>query len=228
MSYNNVSNAITRLYRFTTAEDAEDGDGITQAQHDVALDEIVTDVNAMSADIFSRLGLIVIDNFVGDNATTSFALTGSPTGEENLFVYIDGVYQNKSVFTLVGVNLIFSSAPPLNAAIEVINLSNPNAGSTINTFIATDTTPSVAAGNSFFTDSGSLTITDLDDGITGQRITIISKGAVTFDTTGTNLVGSSVDIVTADGDTTEWFCEDGTTWRLLGYVDVSVDNSAGA
>ena len=59
-------------------------------------------------------------------------------------------------------------------------------------------------------------------------VKIVSKGAITYDTTSTNLEGSSVDIVTANNDVTEWLCEDGTTWRLLSYVDASTDNSAGA
>ena len=48
----------------------------------------------------------------------------------------------------------------------------------------------------------------------------------------TRLIGSSVDITTASGDVTEWVCEVGGTsssvWRLVAFVDVSVDNSAGA
>jgi hypothetical protein len=97
------------------------------------------------------------------------------------------------------------------------------------TFTAGDATPSIAGPYRVFkTDTGGLTITDFDDGVAGKEITVISKGAVTFDTTGTNLVGSSVDLVTASGDVTRWVCEDGTTWRLIAFVDISVDNSAGA
>lgn len=101
-------------------------------------------------------------------------------------------------------------------------------GSVSQTFAAADATPSVAGGQYFLTDTGSLTITDFDDGCAGQEITVVSKGAVTYDTTGTDLVGSSVNIVTASGDVTMWICEDGTTWRLKGFVDVSADNTAGA
>lgn len=96
------------------------------------------------------------------------------------------------------------------------------------TFAAADATPSVAGCTTFVTDTSAYTITDFDNGQTGQKITVISGGATTFDTTGTNLSGSSVDIVTAAGDMTEWLCVDGTTWRLLGFVDVSADNSGGA
>ena len=96
------------------------------------------------------------------------------------------------------------------------------------TFTASDTTPDVSFASVCKTDTGSLTISDFDGGLAGQLLTVISAGPVTYDTTGTNLTGSSVDIVTASGDVTQWLCEDGTTWRLLAYVDSSADNSTGA
>ncbi len=95
------------------------------------------------------------------------------------------------------------------------------------TFSATDTTPTVALGQVFLTHASTQTLTDFDDGTAGQRITVISKAAVTFAFSG-DLTGSSASLVTASGDVTEWICEDGTVWVLTGYVDVSVDNSAGA
>ena len=95
-------------------------------------------------------------------------------------------------------------------------------------FTAADATPSVLGFDLFQSDTGALTITDLDDGTMGQEITIVSKGAITFDVTGTNLNGGTVDIVTAAGDITKWICEDGTTWHLTAFVDMSVDNSGGA
>lgn len=80
----------------------------------------------------------------------------------------------------------------------------------------------------FNTVSGPQTHSDFLNGQPGLTITIVSKGAITYDTTGTNLKGSTVDIVTATGDITQWYCEDGTIWRLVQYTDISVDNSAGA
>jgi hypothetical protein len=95
------------------------------------------------------------------------------------------------------------------------------------TFTTADTTPSVSGGSYFETSTGTLTITTFDDGIEGQEITVVSRGAITYDTTGTTLSGSSVDIVTASGDVTKWVYT-GSNWILLGFVDVSVDNTAGA
>lgn len=95
----------------------------------------------------------------------------------------------------------------------------------ITAFGATDTSPSVAQGNVFTTDGTAQTLVDLDDGIIGEIVTIISTDATVYDTTSTNLTGSSVDITTADGDVTQWLCENGTVWILLSFVDVSADNS---
>ncbi len=104
--------------------------------------------------------------------------------------------------------------------------------SPVTTFGTSDATPSVAGGNVFLTgDTGG--ITDFDDGVSGQEITVISKHTMTFDTTTAqdathNLDGSSGDIATETGDITTWICEDGTRWILKGYIDISDDNSAGA
>jgi hypothetical protein len=94
------------------------------------------------------------------------------------------------------------------------------------TFGTTDATPSVATGDIWKT-ADTTTITDFDDGTAGQEITVISKHAMTFSMAG-DLAGSSVDIATNSGDITKWLCEDGTVWRLVAFVDSSVDNSGGA
>ena len=99
-------------------------------------------------------------------------------------------------------------------------------GTSFGTFAISDTTPSVAGGNLWKTFNGTVTITDFDDGIVGQFLTIISEGAVTYDVTGTNLWGGTTDIVTAAGDVTTWVY-DGTYWYLTSFIDNSTDLSGG-
>ena len=99
------------------------------------------------------------------------------------------------------------------------------------TFTASDTTPDISGGGMdawYETDTGAVTITNLGNGIIGMTRRIISRGATTYDTTGTPLTGSSVDIVTASGDITIWFRDSASSWILQGFVDVSADNSGGA
>ena len=97
-------------------------------------------------------------------------------------------------------------------------------GNTFVTFADGDDTPSVATGNLFKHHASTETITMFDNGLSGQIITVISTAAITYDVTGTNLKGGSADIVTANGDVTQW-CFDGTNWYLLQFMDVSADHS---
>lgn len=62
------------------------------------------------------------DNYTGNNSTVAFTLTYDPLTENNTFVYIDGIYQNKNTYSLTGKVLTFSEAPPLNASIEVMTV----------------------------------------------------------------------------------------------------------
>ena len=57
--------------------------------------------------------------FTGDGSTTSFAL-GSSAVKQNTFVYVDGVYQFKSTYSVSGTTITFSTAPPLGSGIEVV------------------------------------------------------------------------------------------------------------
>jgi hypothetical protein len=70
-------------------------------------------------DVVSGVGLLR-NNFTGDGSTAAFTLSQDPLHENNLFVYFDGVYQNKSEFSVSGTTLTFSTAPDSGDAIEVI------------------------------------------------------------------------------------------------------------
>ena len=106
------------------------------------------------------------------------------------------------------------------ARVDVIGLT------ALQAFANVDATPSVLVGGPVFKSGGAAEdITGIDDGYIGQVITIVSQAAITYDTTGTNLYGSSVNIVTAAGDVTQWCCLDGTKWYLVSWIDISKDNS---
>lgn len=68
----------------------------------------------------SVTGTVVYDDFVGDGATVNFTLSASPSTKNATNVYIDGVYQSKDNYDVSGPTLTFSTAPPLNSAIEVV------------------------------------------------------------------------------------------------------------
>ena len=66
------------------------------------------------------------------------------------------------------------------------------------------------------------TVTMLDGGTTGQIVYVLSKAAVTYDVTGTNLKCGTADLITASGDLVTWLF-DGTNWTCINFMDMSAD-----
>ena len=55
------------------------------------------------------------NTFTGDGSQTAFTTTVEAGSKNNAQVYIDGVYQLKSSFSVSGTTLTFTEAPPLNS-----------------------------------------------------------------------------------------------------------------
>ena len=64
-------------------------------------------------------GNVSVDTFTGDDSTVAFTLSVDPGDENNTRVFIDGVYQSKSNYSVSGTTLTFSTAPPTGTAVEV-------------------------------------------------------------------------------------------------------------
>jgi len=68
---------------------------------------------------------ISLNTFTGDGSDVTFSLSAAAT-ENNTFVYIDGVYQNKSTYAVSAADpavVTFSTAPPNGTAIEIMSAS---------------------------------------------------------------------------------------------------------
>lgn len=84
-----------------------------------------TDVQLWSVDNISGINDFTnldpfVYNGVGNAVTVAFVLPSAPTSENQTQVYINGVYQQKNTYSLVGATLTFSEAPPITSTIEVI------------------------------------------------------------------------------------------------------------
>jgi len=55
--------------------------------------------------------ITTVNSFNGDSITTDFTLSVAPSNENNTMVYINGVYQQKDQYTVIGTTLSFSVAP---------------------------------------------------------------------------------------------------------------------
>ena len=101
---------------------------------------------------------IFVDTMTGDGSTTTLTLTNGAATENNTQVYIDGVYQSKSNYSLSGTTITFSTAPPNLSDVEVITIepttiNEPADGSVTSAKLSGDlTTPGTLSV------SGSLTV----------------------------------------------------------------------
>jgi len=94
---------------------------ITSASYKFVLTDS-TDVLIATYDNLVGIGVISyqIQNFTGNGTTVSFTMSSAPSSENSTFVYINGVYQNKNTYSVSGVTLLFSEAPPFTSIIEVM------------------------------------------------------------------------------------------------------------
>jgi hypothetical protein len=74
--------------------------------------------NVSGINDFSSLAPIVY-NAVGTGSNVTFTMASAPASENATQVYVNGVYQQKNTYSVSGVTLTFSEAPPLNSTLEV-------------------------------------------------------------------------------------------------------------
>ena len=104
---------------------------------------------------------VILNSFTGDGSDTTFTLSTAPQSENNTQVYLDGVYQNKTTYSVSGTTLTFDAAPANTVAIEVM--------------MFTQTTVNEPAANTV-----GVTQLDLSDGTNGQVLTTNGSGTLSF------------------------------------------------
>jgi hypothetical protein len=82
------------------------------------------DVQLWSADNVSGINDFssltpIIYNATGTGSAVAFNLASAPQSENTTQIYINGVYQQKNTYSVAGVVVTFSQAPPLTSTIEV-------------------------------------------------------------------------------------------------------------
>jgi hypothetical protein len=82
-------------------------------------------INIAAITVNSTSGLIQ-NSFVGNGSTLAFTLSMTPTDENFTFVFIQGVYQDKSTYTVVGNTINFSTAPQSGYNVEVMSIGAVN------------------------------------------------------------------------------------------------------
>ena len=106
---------------------------------------------------------VILNSFTGDGSDTTFTLSTAPQSENNTQVYLDGVYQNKTTYSVSGTTLTFDAAPANSVAIEVM--------------MFTQTAINVPTSNSV-----GITQLNVSDGSNGQVLTTDGSGNLSFAT----------------------------------------------
>ena len=73
-----------------------------------------------------------VNTYTGDGSTTAFTLSQAPASEDNLIVFIEGVYQNPNDFVLNGTTLTFDVAPANSRKIVAYHVSAAVSGNNLN------------------------------------------------------------------------------------------------
>ena len=143
------------------------------------------------------------NNFTGNGSTTAFTLSQSIDDEAKTFVFIQGVYQEKSTYSISGSTLTFSTAPQNGYTIEVMAFSTISVGN--QTVPGTDWQPTIqtsnftaAAGKGYFvnTTSAIVTVTLPSSPTPGDEISIVDYAGTAATnkiliTSSNNIEGSS-------------------------------------
>lgn len=165
------------------------------------------EVMSIGAVNLQQASYLEYDNFTGNGSTTNYTLlNGSPSDEKFTMVYIQGVYQEKSTYSLSAGDIIFSTAPQSGYTIEIISVNGggiqaaqsytPVGATKVNVeVISTNTT---AAGHNYlYVFTASLTLTLPASPEVGDSIKISNRSGTTtcvLGRNGNNIMGSASDL----------------------------------
>tara|TARA_R110000823_G_scaffold42976_18_gene112281 strand:+ start:9011 stop:11767 length:2757 start_codon:yes stop_codon:yes gene_type:complete len=157
-----------------------------------------------------------IDTMTGDGSDVTLSLSIAPVNENNTQVFIDGVYQNKSGYSISGSTLTFSTAPPNGSAVEVMTMTQTEVN------VPVDGTITSAKLSGALTTPGALTVTGaftslgIDDNANATAITIDSSENVLVG--GTSLNAASSVGFTAAGQIRQVFASGVANDSLFGAI----------
>jgi hypothetical protein len=103
---------------------------------------------------------VAVDTMTGDNSDTTLSLSVTPSNENHVNIYFNGVYQEKSGWSLSGTTVTFSTAPPTGVTVEAVSNQMLAVGT------ATALSASVISGSTLVTAVGAdhLLVYDATDG----------------------------------------------------------------
>ena len=173
------------------------------------------------------------DSFTGNGSQTDFVLTnGSPTDEKFTMVFIQGVYQEKSTYSLSGSTIAFALAPSNGYTIEIISINgggiSSSATSAATTIADIKYNVQVISGNTtaaghgyLYVFTASLTLTLPASPAAGDSIKISNRSGTTTCVLGANgnkIMGAAADLTLDTASASFELIYSGTNqgWIIIG------------
>ena len=155
----------------------------------------------------AQLGTSIgVDNFTGNGVQTAYTLSTTPANANATLVSIAGTFQPRTVYSLTGNVITFSSAPPNTAPIEVTTFTTGGAGGGGGgggyTYVDISANTSATANTKYIvnTDTSNITVTLPSSPSLGTEVGIIdgtgnaSVHAITVGRNGGNIQGTASDM----------------------------------
>jgi hypothetical protein len=120
-------------------------------------------------------GTVTIErnNYTGDGSTVAYGVSSTIMSENNIQIYLDGVYQDKDGFSTSGSTVTFSVAPPTATAIEIMHYVAVDGVVEVDEFV----------GDGTQTDF-STTLSIINENATSVFVSGVYQSKLTYQTTG--------------------------------------------
>ena len=136
-------------------------------------------------------GSFTTDIFAGDGSDTTFTVTSSVGNENDLMVFIDGVFQAQDSYSVSGTTLTFSTAPANGRVITVYHAKAVSIGTPSDNSVGiTQLNVSDGTNGQVLTTNGSGTLSFADGGVAGITSSADAT-AITIDSSENVIIGSS-------------------------------------
>ena len=131
------------------------------------------------------------NNYTGDGSTVAYGVSSTVISENNIQIYLDGVYQDKDGFTASGTTVTFGTAPPATTAIEIMHYVAVDGVVEVDEFVGDGTTTNFATSLSIINENAT---TVFVSGVYQSKLTYQTTGnVVSFTTAPPN--GANIEIV---------------------------------
>ena len=97
---------------------------------------ITTNAGTDTITINAGANTVEVDEFTGNGSTTAYTLSTACTNENNLLVYMDGVYQHHNTYAVSGTTLTFDTNVPNGSKVEAYHMISVSVSNMVQSAVA--------------------------------------------------------------------------------------------